>query len=104
MSFFKVLDAYTLRARLFPAVLAAAPALAALALLISWEKIALSNMIATGIILVLLMTWSAPPASENDGSVIHGTTLAGECPRTLVPFFPGPSALTDVFGKVQIAR
>jgi hypothetical protein len=54
MSFFKFLDAYTMRARLFPAVLAAAPALAALALLISWEKIALSNMIATGALLVLL--------------------------------------------------
>jgi hypothetical protein len=54
MSFFRFLDAYTLRARLFPAVLAAAPALAALALLISWEKIALSNMIATGALLVLL--------------------------------------------------
>jgi hypothetical protein len=54
MSFFKFLDAYTLRARLFPAVLAAAPALAALALLISWEKIALSNMFATGALLVLL--------------------------------------------------
>jgi hypothetical protein len=54
MSFFKFLDAYTLRARLFPAVLAAAPALAVLALLISWERIALSNMIATGALLVLL--------------------------------------------------
>jgi hypothetical protein len=54
MQFFKFLDAYTLRARLFPAVLAVAPALAALALLISWEKIALSNMIATGALLVLL--------------------------------------------------
>jgi hypothetical protein len=54
MSFFKFLDAYTLRARLFPAVLAAAPALAALALLISWEKIALSNMISTGALLVIL--------------------------------------------------
>ncbi|MFT3941569.1 hypothetical protein [Rhodopseudomonas sp.] len=51
---FKFLDAYTLRARLFPAVLAAAPALAALALLISWERIALSNVIATGALLVLL--------------------------------------------------
>ena len=54
MPFFKFLDAYTLRARLFPAVLAAAPALAAFALLISWEKIALSNMISTGALLVLL--------------------------------------------------
>jgi hypothetical protein len=54
MSSFTFLDAYTLRARLFPAVLAAAPALAALTLLISWEKIALSNVIATGALLVLL--------------------------------------------------
>jgi hypothetical protein len=51
---FKLLDAYSMRARLFPAVLAAAPALAALALLISWERIALSNMIATGTLVVLV--------------------------------------------------
>jgi hypothetical protein len=54
MSFFKFLDAYTIRARLFPAILAVAPALAALALLISWEKIALSNVIATTGVLVLV--------------------------------------------------
>jgi hypothetical protein len=53
-SWFKLMDAYSLRARLFPAVIAAAPALAALALLISWEKIALSNVIGTGALLVLL--------------------------------------------------
>jgi hypothetical protein len=51
---FKFLDAYSLRARLFPAILAVAPALAALALLISWEKIALSNLIATAALLVLV--------------------------------------------------
>jgi 4-amino-4-deoxy-L-arabinose transferase-like glycosyltransferase len=51
---FKFLDAYTVRARLFPAVIAAAPALAAIALLISWNKIALSNAIATGALLVVL--------------------------------------------------
>jgi hypothetical protein len=51
---FKFLDAYSLRARLFPAILAAAPALAALALLISWDRIALSNMIATAALLVLV--------------------------------------------------
>jgi len=51
---FKFLDAYSLRARLFPAILAAAPALAALALLISWEKIALSNTIAGAGLLVLV--------------------------------------------------
>lgn len=51
---FKFLDAYSLRARLFPAILGVAPALAALALLISWEKIALSNTIATAGLLVLV--------------------------------------------------
>jgi hypothetical protein len=51
---FRLLDAYTLRARLFPAVIAAAPAVAAVALLISWNKITLSNMIATGALLVIL--------------------------------------------------
>lgn len=51
---FKFLDAYSLRARLFPAVLAAAPAIAALALLISWDRIALSNVIATTALCVLV--------------------------------------------------
>src|SRR5258708_10797747 len=50
----KFLDAYSLRARLFPAILAVAPALAALALLISWERIALSNVISTTGLLVLV--------------------------------------------------
>jgi len=53
---FRFVDAYTLRARLVPAAIAAAPALAAIALLISWNKIALSNMIATGALLVLLFS------------------------------------------------
>lgn len=54
MDFFKVFDAYSLRARLFPAIIAAAPALAALALLISWRSFELSNVIATIAFLVLL--------------------------------------------------
>jgi hypothetical protein len=55
---FKFLDAYSIRARLFPAILAAAPALAALALLISWERIALSNVIATTALVVLVFALS----------------------------------------------
>lgn len=51
---FKFLDAYSLRARLFPAILATAPALAALALLISWDRVALSNVIASAALLVLV--------------------------------------------------
>ncbi|MEH2549094.1 phosphoglycerol transferase MdoB-like AlkP superfamily enzyme [Bradyrhizobium sp. AZCC 2262] len=55
---FKFLDAYSIRARLFPAILGAAPALAALALLISWQHIHLSNIIATTTLLVLLFALS----------------------------------------------
>jgi len=51
---FRFLDAYTLRARLFPAIIGAAPALAALALLISWKSLELSNIIATVGILVVI--------------------------------------------------
>ncbi|MGE3831671.1 MAG: hypothetical protein AB7F76_11820 [Parvibaculaceae bacterium] len=51
---FKFLDAYSVRARLFPAILAAAPAFAAFTLLISWERIALSNVIVTLALVVLI--------------------------------------------------
>lgn len=54
MELLKVFDAYSLRARLFPAIIAAAPALAALTLLISWKSLDLSNAIATMAVLVLL--------------------------------------------------
>jgi hypothetical protein len=54
MDVFKLFDAYSLRARLFPAIVAAAPALAAPALLISWKSFGLSNLLATLGLLVLL--------------------------------------------------
>lgn len=54
MEMFKFFDAYSLRARLFPAIVAAAPALAALTLLISWKSFGLSNVIASLGSLVLL--------------------------------------------------
>lgn len=54
MDILKVFDVYSLRARLFPAIIAAAPALAALALLISWKSFELSNVIATLAVLILL--------------------------------------------------
>lgn len=54
MEFFKFFDAYSIRARLFPAIVAAAPALAAMALLISWRSFGLSNAIASIGVLVLL--------------------------------------------------
>jgi phosphoglycerol transferase MdoB-like AlkP superfamily enzyme len=54
MEIFKFFDAYSIRARLFPAIIAAAPSFAALTLLISWKSFGLSNLIATLGILVLL--------------------------------------------------
>ena len=54
MDIFKFFDAYSIRARLFPAIIASAPALAALTLLISWKSFGLSNFIATLGMLVLL--------------------------------------------------
>ena len=57
-SILRFIDAYTVRARLFPAILGAAPALAALTLLISWKNFELSNLIATLALLVLVYALS----------------------------------------------
>jgi hypothetical protein len=51
---FRVLDTYSLKARLFPALLAIVPALAALAILISSSKFGLTNLIVTAVIPVLV--------------------------------------------------
>lgn len=52
----KVFDTYTLRARYYPALLAIMPSLVALAILISWSKFGLSNLLATLAIPVLVFT------------------------------------------------
>lgn len=54
----RFIDAYTIRARLFPAILGAAPALAALMLLISWNTLGLSTMVASLGALVLIYALS----------------------------------------------
>lgn len=54
MDYFKFFDSYSLRARLFPAIIAAAPAFAAIALLISWKSFEISNAIATVAAVVML--------------------------------------------------
>jgi hypothetical protein len=54
MDYFKFFDTYSLRARLFPAIIAAAPAFAAIALLISWKSFEISNAIATIAAVVML--------------------------------------------------
>lgn len=74
MEVFKFFDAYTIRARLFPAIIAAAPALAALTLLISWKTFGLSNVIASLGILVLL--WAIADFSRARGRAIEGKLYA----------------------------
>lgn len=69
MDAFKFFDAYSIRARLFPAIIAAAPAFAALALLISWKTFGLSNTIASLGILVLL--YAVADLSRNRGRRIQ---------------------------------
>src|SRR5665213_746722 len=52
----KFFDTYTIRARVFPAIIAAIPALAMLILLVSWTGLALSSGIATvGLVVILYM-------------------------------------------------
>ncbi|MDP1655123.1 MAG: hypothetical protein Q8K91_08640 [Hylemonella sp.] len=70
MEVFKFFDVYSIRARLFPAIIAAAPALAALMLLISWKTFELSNVIASLGILVLL--WAIADFSRARGRAIEG--------------------------------
>lgn len=50
----KALDPYTIKARYYPALLATIPSLAALAILISWSRFALTTIIASAAIPVLV--------------------------------------------------
>ena len=74
MEVFKFFDAYSIRARLFPAIIAAAPALAALTLLISWKTFGLSNLISSIGVLVLL--WAIADFARTRGRAIEGTLYA----------------------------
>lgn len=74
MEAFKFFDAYSIRARLFPAIIAAAPALAALTLLISWKTFGLSNLIASLGVLVLL--WAIADFSRARGRAIEAKLYA----------------------------
>jgi hypothetical protein len=57
-AWFKFFDTYTIRARVFPAIIAAIPALAMLIFLVSWTGLALSSGIATIGLLVILYMFS----------------------------------------------
>jgi len=51
-------DTYTIRARIFPALLATLPGLALAAVMVSWRQLGLSHVIATGAAVVLLYAFS----------------------------------------------
>lgn len=67
----RLVDAYTIRARLLPAVLGAAPALAALALLISWNTLGLSTMFAS--LGALALIYALSDWARNAGKKIEPT-------------------------------
>lgn len=67
---FKVLDAYSLRARFFPAMLAVIPALAALAILVSWNWFGLTSAIATTAMPVLV--FAAADVARRLGKRVEG--------------------------------
>lgn len=54
MTAFKLLDAYSLRARLFPAPLASASLIAALAILVPWHRLSLLHALASAAVPILL--------------------------------------------------
>lgn len=51
-------DSYTIRARIFPALLAALPGLALAAVMVSWRQLGISHVIATSAVVVLLYALS----------------------------------------------
>jgi hypothetical protein len=85
MDFLKVFDAYSLRARLFPAIIAAAPALAAAALLISWKSFELSNVIATVALVVIL--YAISDVARARGKAIEETLYAEQGGKPSIVLF-----------------
>jgi hypothetical protein len=55
---FALPDAYTIRARIFPALLAALPGIALAAVMVSWRHVGLSHVVATGAVAVLLYAFA----------------------------------------------
>lgn len=97
MDVFKLFDAYSLRARLFPAIIAAAPALAALALLISWKSFGLSNLVATLGLLVLL--FAIADLSRSRGKAIEGKLYAEHGGMPSITMFRRNDATLDAGSK-----
>lgn len=74
MNVFNSFDTYSLKARLFPAIIAAAPAFAALALLISWKSFGLSQVVSS--IGLVVLTYAIADTARARGRVIEGVLQA----------------------------
>lgn len=97
LKLFKFFDAYSLRARLFPAIIAIAPALAALAILISWKSFGLTNAIASLGMLVLL--WAVADYARNRGRAIENTLYAEHGGMPSIVMFRRSDATIDAGSK-----
>jgi phosphoglycerol transferase MdoB-like AlkP superfamily enzyme len=97
MEVFKFFDAYSIRARLFPAIIAAAPALAALTLLISWKTFGLSNLIASLGVLVLL--WAIADFSRARGRAVERKLYAEHGGMPSVTMFRRNDSTIDAGSK-----
>ncbi len=83
--FLKIFDAYSLRARLFPAIIAVAPALAALALLISWRSFELSNAIVS--IAMLVLVFAMADFARMRGRALEQHLYAAQGGKPSIVFF-----------------
>lgn len=97
MEVFKFFDAYSIRARLFPAIIAAAPTLAALLLLISWRSFGLSNLMSTLGVLVLL--WAIADFSRSRGRAIEGKLYAAHGGMPSIAMFRRNDTTIDTDSK-----
>ena len=71
MNAFKIFDAYSLRARLFPALFASAPLIIALAILVPWDRLSWTHAIA-GIAVPVILFVAADIARRAGKSKEHG--------------------------------
>lgn len=94
---FKFFDAYAIRARLFPAIIGAAPALAALTLLISWRTFGLSNLIASLGMLVLL--WAIADFARARGRAIENKLYAEQGGKPSITMFRRNDSTIDGSSK-----
>jgi hypothetical protein len=97
MDFMRIFDSYSLRARLFPAIIAVAPAFAALALMISWKSFEVSNAVAT--IAVLVILFAIADLARSRGRAIEAKIYAENGGMPSITMFRRSDATINEFIK-----